>query len=123
MSIYAQLTEARLNSVLRQFYERVFADPMLMHFFLNHDHEKLLTSQTDFVRAMLGGPQRYQGMAIIKAHEGMQIRPPHMRRRQMILREVLVEQGIEEELAQAWLHAEARLVSLILSSHDACNAP
>jgi hemoglobin len=96
------------------------ADPMLAHFFWNTNHEHLVAMQVDFVSNLLGGPKVYQGASLQKAHEGMTIRPPHFRRRQRLLQECMQEEGLPEELGQAWLGLEERLKPLIMRDPDTC---
>ncbi len=121
MSIYDEIGEDRLNRIVRSFYEKVFQDPMLAHFFMNLDHEKLIALQVDFVRSMLGGPQRYRGKPLEVIHDPMIIRPPHFRRRQRILQETMEEHGLEEGLVTAWLKQEERLKPLIMKDQTPCS--
>lgn len=98
---------------IRTFYERAFIDPMICHFFMNSDIEHLSAQQTKFAIAMLGGPKNYDGPHLDKAHEKFDVRPPHFGRRQVLMREVLDELGLESELSDQWMAMEEKFRSKI----------
>jgi truncated hemoglobin YjbI len=123
MNIYEEIGEERLGRIVRTFYDRVFQDPMLAHFFMNMDHEHLIAMQVDFVRSMLGGPQRYRGKPLEVIHDPMIIRPPHFRRRQRILQETMEEHGLTAEVVAYWLKQEERLKPLIMKDQTSCADP
>jgi hemoglobin len=121
MTIYEEIGAERLATIVRRFYERVFVDPMLSHFFMNMDHEHLVAMQTDFVSSMLGGPQNYRGKPLEAVHDTMIIRPPHFRRRQRILQETMEEHGLDEKVIAIWLKQEERLKPLIMKDQTSCS--
>ncbi|MFW7379394.1 MAG: truncated hemoglobin [Oligoflexus sp.] len=113
-SLYERVGEERLQLVITEFYLRAFNDPIIGHFFFHFDREHLTRQQIDFARAMLGGPNRYQGKALRVAHEVFAIRKPHFGRRQVIMREVLDDLAIEPDIADNWLEREEKLRPLIV---------
>jgi hemoglobin len=120
MTIYEEIGAERLAVIIRAFYEKIFQDPMLAHFFMNMDHEHLVAMQLDFVGSMLGGPQKYRGKPLELIHDSMLIRPPHFRRRQRILHETMVEHGLDENVIASWLKQEERLKPLIMKDQTSC---
>jgi hemoglobin len=120
MTTYEQIGAERLAAIVQSFYEKVFQDPMLAHFFMNIDHEHLVAMQVDFVSSMLGGPQRYRGKPLETLHDTMIIRPPHFRRRQRILQETMEEFGLDEAVIAMWLKQEERLKPLIMKDQTSC---
>lgn len=120
MNTYEQIGAARIGAIVRDFYDKVFQDPMLSHFFMNFDHEHLVEMQVDFVCSMLGGPQKYRGKPLETAHDPMLIRPPHFRRRQRILQETMQEHGLDETMMEIWLKQEERLKPLIMKDQTSC---
>jgi hemoglobin len=120
MNIYEEIGAERLAAIIRTFYDRVFQDPMLSHFFMNMDHEHLIAMQIDFVTGMLGGPQGYRGKPLESLHDTMLIRPPHFRRRQRILQETMEEYGLNETVVAFWLKQEERLKPLIMKDQTSC---
>ena len=71
--------EARLSSLLVNFYERVLADPDLSGFFIDVPIEKLRHMQHEFFAAALDGPVDYSGRPLSEVHAGMGISPRHLR--------------------------------------------
>lgn len=120
MNIYEEIGAERLAAIIRTFYDRVFQDPMLSHFFMNMDHEHLIAMQVDFVTGMLGGPQGYRGKPLESLHDTMLIRLPHFRRRQRILQETMEEYGLNEKVVAFWLKQEERLKPLIMKDQTSC---
>lgn len=119
MNLYEQIGQERLAKILTEFYVRAFTDPMIGHFFWHHDREHLTTQQIAFATNLLGGPRLYQGRPL-SIHLKLPIRPPHFARRQVIMREVMEELGLERELAEAWLALEERLRPQILRNQLSC---
>ena len=66
-----------IEAVVASFYERVLADPSLMHFFKNVSMSRLYQHQIDFFCAALGGSELYKGRNMVAAHAGMQITDAH----------------------------------------------
>jgi hemoglobin len=120
MTLYEEIGAERLAAIIQAFYSKVFLDPMLAHFFMNLDHEHLVSMQIDFVGSMLGGPNRYRGKPLEQIHDTMLIRPPHFRRRQRILQETMVEYGLDEKVIAGWLKQEERLKPLIMKDQTSC---
>lgn len=114
MSIYERLGEENLKQVIRRFYERAFTDPIISHFFFSHDLDSLVEKQIDFARAFLGGPKCYRGKGMRAAHRGLKIRRAHFDRRQMLMKEVLMELKIDKTISDEWLRAEHRFVDQIV---------
>lgn len=122
LNIYEQIGPARVEQVITEFYRRAFSDVMIGHFFFHHDRETITKGQIAFATAMLGGPRLYKGRALEALHHPLPIRPPHFARRQVLMREVLVDVGVEESLAKAWLAMEERLKPLIIRSIASCRS-
>jgi hemoglobin len=69
--------EEGIAKVVGKFYELVFSDPTINHFFHNIKMEKLLLHQTRFISFALGGPNKYTGKTMATAHKGMNLQPAH----------------------------------------------
>lgn len=73
-SLYEQLGgQEAINAVVEEFYARVLADDTVKDLFKDTDMEKQKRHQAAFIAYATGGPNRYQGRAIRKAHEGLNI--------------------------------------------------
>jgi hemoglobin len=119
-SLYDQIGREFIVKAITSFYDKAFEDVIIGHFFLGKDKASLVQMQVDFASNMLGGPKNYRGRPLGPLHAGLPIRPPHFGRRQVIMRGVLEDLGLDAGLAQAWLALEQKLRPLILSQNQTC---
>lgn len=122
MTLYEQIGESAIRLALTSFYVKVFDDPMIGFFFFDHDREHITAQQIDFVTGMLGGPRRYRGKPLPVAHYPLAIRPAHFARRQVLLRETLLEVGVQEPLVDQWLALESELRPFIFKGALSCQS-
>ena len=115
-SLYDQIGHAFITKAVAEFYKRAFADVMIGHFFFKSDINHITTQQIAFVSAMLGGPSTYQGKPLKHAHKPFLIRPAHFNRRQVLMREVLNDLCLDDELTDAWLATEEHVRHVIINS-------
>ena len=66
-----------LEAAVQRFYERVTADPQLASFFQGLDMRKLKVHQIAFLGQALGGPARYNGAGMQRAHAHLPIEQHH----------------------------------------------
>lgn len=117
MDLYEKIGEEFISQAIREFYKRVFVDPMIGYFFFKSDQEQLIQKQILFVCSMLGSTEHsYSGLPLQKAHGSLNIRPAHFMRRQQILKEVLADLDLAENLSAEWLKREKKLKSLIVKA-------
>ncbi len=114
--LYDQIGHAFITKAVAEFYRRAFADVMIGHFFYKSDIHHITTQQIAFVSAMLGGPAAYQGKPLKPAHKPFLIRPVHFNRRQVLMREVLDDLGLDPSLRDGWLAVEDQFRSIIINS-------
>ncbi len=123
-SLYERIGDQRIRLVIAEFYRRAFTDGIIGHFFFRKDLADITAKQTAFAIAMLGGPRGYKGKPLEAIHRPLPIRAPHFGRRQQLMREVLAEQCVPEDLQEAWLDLEESLRPLILTGPgNASTAP
>ena len=115
-SLYDQIGHAFITKSVAEFYKRAFADVMSGHFFFKSDINHIITQQIAFVTAMLGGPSTYQGKPLKLAHKPFLIRPVHFNRRQVMMRDVLTDLGLAENLMDAWLAIEDQFRQVIINA-------
>jgi len=97
-SIYARIGgREAVEAVVSDFYDRVFADPLLEPYFEDVDREALYAHQVQFVSAVAGGPVSYDGADMQEAHEGMGITGEAFDRVAAYLGEALSENGVAED--------------------------
>lgn len=120
-SLYEKIGHDFIEKAITEFYNRAFSDVIIGHFFLGKDQKHITKQQIDFASSMLGAENiHYKGVPLKKAHTPFLIRPPHFKRRQVIMREVLSEMKLDNSLAEAWLSKEDQLKPLIFSSPFSC---
>ena len=123
LSLYEQLGDALIADVLTCFYERAFLDPLIGHFFFQHNHQELLQKQILFTSCFLGAQHlTYRGKSLLDAHSRLPLRDAHFRRRQVLLREVLEEKKVDIKLREQWLAREEKLKPLIVNAQGSCHA-
>jgi hemoglobin len=69
--------QAALEAAVQRFYDRVTADAELASFFEGMDLRKLNTHQIAFLGQAIGGPMRYNGSGMQRAHAHMRIEQRH----------------------------------------------
>lgn len=72
--------DAALTAAIDGFYQRVLRDPSLKPFFKTTNMDRLKSQQLDFLAEALGGPQRYNGLDMKTAHQGMGVEKQHFDR-------------------------------------------
>lgn len=78
MTIYDAIGgSAAVAATVDSFYERVLADPHLIHYFDGTDVKRLKGHQRGFIAAAIGGPALYSGRSMREAHASLHIRPEH----------------------------------------------
>ena len=109
------------ENVIKEFYERAFADPIIGHFFFNKDHTHLIRQQTLFTLNMMGYEGfEYQGKPLKKAHSALPLTNVHFNRRKVLLQEVLAASPVPEATRDRWLTLEEKLRPLIVNSQTNC---
>ncbi len=112
---------ATLDRVHQALYERLFTDPWLQGFFLGKDKARLISQQTSFMTAALGGPNGYIGKTPRFIHQHMFITEEVFEARAALLRVALEECGIAADLRQEWLAVDRALkYAVIKRSREEC---
>jgi truncated hemoglobin YjbI len=93
-----------MRVILRDFYDRLFVDPMVGFFFAGRDKARLVELQLQFTARALGADVVYEGRPMPEAHAGLPpILPGHFDRRHKLLADVLAAHGVPDEAREAWL--------------------
>ena len=120
-SLYEQIGASTIEVVITEFYEHAFRDPLIGHFFFNHDRVELTRKQILFSSCMLGATHlTYTGKSLQEAHRALPLNEVHFRRRQKLMQEVLAGTHIAQELKDKWLEREEKLKSLIINNGNNC---
>jgi hemoglobin len=86
---------------VEQFYVRVLADPLLAPFFEKTDLARLKSHQFAFLSQVMGGPRKYSGETMARAHSRLSIEERHLNAVAGHLVETLRSLGVSEGAAGA----------------------
>jgi len=98
-----QLGEARLRTIIEDFYDRILVDPMIGFLFAGKDKARLIQKEWELIARLLGADVRYTGRSIPEAHRRSPITGGHFERRLQLLRNVLRDHDVPEEVQRPWL--------------------
>lgn len=103
------ITGDALRAVVVEFYRRVFDDVMIGFMFAGKDRARLIEKEWELAAALLGAPGvKYTGRPMRAAHAQHTIFGGHFERRLKILKDVMIEQGVDPRVQQAMIdHANA----------------
>jgi hemoglobin len=110
--------ESRVRAVLQALYDRMFEDPIVGFLFVGKDKAHIVEQQVAFTCAFLGGPQRYVGKPLPEAHAKLPLLAGHFDRRHWLLKEVLEERGVPDDVQAAWLELDANLRPSVLRAGE-----
>lgn len=103
---------------VRAFVSRFAGDFIIGYLFEGRDLERVIRHEVEHAIEHLGGPRRYTGRPLATLHRPLRINRGHFRRRLAIVRTVLAERGVEPEIIERWIQAEARLEAAIVDGTD-----
>ena len=105
-----------LRSLMREFYDRVFADLMIGYLFIGQDKERLIEREVEWSARLLGAPVKYKGRSMAETHRRHPIRRGHFHRRNQILSKLLIEKEVPEPIRERWMAHNERLATAILGA-------
>jgi hemoglobin len=98
----------KLRTVLRDFYDTVFADVMIGYLFKNADKTRLVDRELELTLAALGADVAYTGRPIADVHRPLPIMGGHFMRRRVLLAEAMERHGLPSAVRDAVLaHTDA----------------
>ena len=108
--------EAAVRAAVDRFYQRVLGDPQLNQFFKGVNLERLKAQQRDFFTQALGGPARYRGPDMKRAHAQLKIEQKHFDRMAGHLVATLQALGVDDETVDQIVAAVAPLAKDIVNT-------
>lgn len=113
--------EEAVLRVHQRFYENMFDHPWLGRFFGGKNKATLVRKQTEFMVAAFGGPNNYKGDTPAFVHMHMLITDEQADLRESILRQAILDEGIEAALADRWLKMDQSFrASIVKKSANEC---
>lgn len=118
MTLFDQIGEAKLRAILADFYDRVFADPMIGFFFFGRDKARLIELEYQQTARLLGHRIEYEGRPMRTAHAPHRIMKGQFLRRNRLLELVLATHDVPTDVATAWMQ-HARALEPAITGRDA----
>ncbi len=109
-----------LIAILEDFIGLVFEDFIIGFMFEGKDRRRIVAKEVELAAAHLGGPQNYTGRPLDRVHKPLPINRGHFRRRLALLRKVLLQHGVEEEVIQRWIGHQEAMADKILARDVDC---
>jgi truncated hemoglobin YjbI len=104
VSIYEQLGGVpTIDIAVEKFYEKVLSDPDLIEFFQGVSIDGLKKHQKNFFALAMGGPNKYTGKDMRKAHEHLKLSDKHFNLVGKHLADTLTELGASKSQISAIL--------------------
>jgi truncated hemoglobin YjbI len=123
-NLHQRIGDEALRRVVRDFYDRVFADDMIGFLFAGKNKERLIQKEWELVAALLGAPVAYRGRSMAEAHRNVRITTGHFDRRLAILEETLAAHQVDPEVRRRWVdHARSLRAQLTADPDGACPPP
>lgn len=98
LELWAALGEgALLREILIDFYDRVYADPLMMSFFAGFTRQRLVEKQYSFLHQVMTGNKVYFGNRPLRAHHWMVISDALLDHREQIMRDCMRAHGVDEK--------------------------
>jgi hemoglobin len=118
--------EKALRSVLKDFYDRVFADPMIGYLFAASNQQELIDREYEFTARIMGKDIEYRGKTMREAHGKHRILSGHFNRRHRLLELVLNEHEVPTQVQDVWLSHMLSLRAAVVgtaSNPQGCDGP
>lgn len=109
-----------IAKVAKIFYDKVYMHQWIGQYFAAIPQEHIESQQTDFMCDLLGGPRQFSGRMPGFAHEHMHISDELFELRNQLLKEAMVEVGIEEEMQAFWLKIDESFRKVIVKKRSEC---
>ncbi|MCB9680917.1 MAG: group 1 truncated hemoglobin [Alphaproteobacteria bacterium] len=114
--------ETGVRALVQAFVDRVFDDMIIGFLFVGKDRDRIVQHELELASVHLGGPLGYRGRPIGPLHRALRINAGQFRRRLAVLRTVLRERGVAEEVVSRWVAHDQRLQPVVTDGTD-CAGP
>jgi hemoglobin len=107
--VYDQIGAEALRSVVNDFCDRMFVDPIICFLFAGKNKQALAAKEWEFAARLLGARVKYTGRSLRAAHASSLILEGHFYRRAMILKQTLIDHNVPMPVREAWIAHTFRL--------------
>lgn len=105
-----------VSRIVMDLYDRLLEDDDIGPFFDDVAMPRVIDHQTKFVSSLMGGPASYTDDQIRKLHDHLPIRDAHFNTLATILKQTLLDHGVEEEHADAVVGEFAARRTLVVNA-------
>lgn len=115
--------EASVRAIIEDFVTRMMNDVMIGFFFAGVDRQQLVERELQFTARFLGSTSHdYTGRTMRAAHAAHRIMGGQFDRRKHILRQVLHDHTVPDDVVQVWLdHVESLRDQVTADSPGSCD--
>ena len=114
--------EPKLWAIIDEFVDQVVDDVMIGFFFREVNRARLKLLEYQHAAEHLGGPVRYEGRPLRQAHAPHRIMGGQFARRTTLLRKILVQHQVPQDIIDAWLaHVESLRDQVTIEPDGQCN--
>ncbi|MEM8862080.1 MAG: group 1 truncated hemoglobin [Chloroflexota bacterium] len=105
---------SQVSKIVLSFYDTLLDNDEIGPFFDDVDMSRLVDHQTKFIASLLGGPASYSDKQLWKLHAHLDIKDKHFDELEIVLRETLIDHGVEAEDIEAVVAEFAKRRELIV---------
>src|SRR5262245_20581891 len=110
--------EERLRTLVRAFVDRMAGDFVIGFQFAGKDLDRIAFHETEHASGLLGGPSTYTGRSLGLVHEPLRIHRGQFQRRIAILRTILAEHQVPDDIVERWVAHDEALEPVVASPRD-----
>jgi hemoglobin len=114
--------EVAVEALVREFVQRMADDFVIGFRFAGKDLERIAYHEAELALAHLGGRRSYTGRSLGEVHLPMRLNRGQFRRRLAVLRTVLAEHGVPDDVIARWIAHDEALEPAISGPTD-CGPP
>ncbi|HHO54706.1 MAG TPA: hypothetical protein ENK18_28500, partial [Deltaproteobacteria bacterium] len=100
------------------FVSRMHGDFIVGYLFEGRALDRIVQHEAELAISHLGGEASYTGRPIGAVHRPLRINRGHFRRRLAILRTLLSERGVPEDIIERWIAHDAALEAVVTDGID-----
>lgn len=120
MTDYERIGAEKLIAILEDFVTLVAQDFIIGFMFQGKDHRRIVSKEVEHAAAHLGGPRNYTGRPLAQVHKPLPINLGHFRRRIALLRKVLAQHQVDEDIIERWVRHNEALIDQIVDRPIDC---
>ena len=107
-----------VEALVNAFLDAVFSDFIIGFQFAGRDLDRIRKHELEHAIALLGGPDAYTGRPIAQVHQPRKINRGQFRRRLVILRSILANNRVPEDIIERWLAHDSRFEKAVTDGTD-----